>query len=233
MKIIGMTTIGQSPRDDLVPYMEETFSRRVTVLQRGALDGLTGAEIAGLAPRAGQGTLVTRLRDGSEVPLSYEAVLPRMQAAVDELAARGAELLVVLCGADWSALRSDLLIVNPGQVFPAIVTALAKGRRLGVIKPSPAQVAGAERQFRERGIEAVATSASPYIGEARLEAARAAAEALRAARVDLVWMTCVGMDEPMRGVVREVTGKPVVLARSILSRVVDEFLVEPRVAGLL
>ncbi len=115
MKTIGMTTIGQSPRDDLVPYMEESFSRRVTVLQRGALDGLTRAEIAGLAPRPGQGTLVTRLVDGSEVTLSYEAVLPRMQAAVDELIARGAELLVVLCGADWSALRSALLIVNPGH----------------------------------------------------------------------------------------------------------------------
>jgi protein AroM len=138
----------------------------------------------------------------------------------------------VLCGADWSALRAEVLIVNPGQVFPAIVTALATGRRLGVIKPSPAQVAGVARQFGERGIEAVGAAASPYIGEARLEAARRAAERLRAVKVDLVWMTCVGMDEPMRAVVREVTGRPVILARSLLSRVVDEFLVAPAVPPL-
>jgi hypothetical protein len=34
----------------------------------------------------------------------------------------------------------------------------------------------------------------------------------------------------MRGVVREVTGKPVVLARTILARVIDEFVTAERVA---
>jgi protein AroM len=52
---------------------------------------------------------------------------------------------------------------------------------------------------------------------------------LRRAGVGLVWMTCVGMDETMREVVAEVTGRPVVLARSILARIVDELLAAGRV----
>ena len=64
-------------------------------------------------------------------------------------------------------------------------------------------------------IEAIVTSASPYTGEQRLDDVRRAAERLASARVDLVWMTCVGMDEAMREVVCEVTGRPVVLARSM------------------
>jgi protein AroM len=121
--------------------------------------------------------------------------------------------------------------VNPGKVFPSIVSALASGWKLGVIKPSAGQIEQARSQFANHGIDAVVTAASPYTGEQRLRDVRAAAERLRDAGVDLVWMTCVGMDEAMRTIVREVTGKPVILARTILARVVDEFLAEERVAA--
>lgn len=229
MERIGMVTVGQSPRDDLVPAMEEVFTRRVTVLQAGALDDLAPDAIRALRPEQGEVGIVARLRDGRETLLSHTKILPRVQACAGRLRTGGAELLVILCGADWSALRSDVLIVNPGKVFPAIVGALAGGRRLGVIKPSAGQTEAARKQFAGRGIEALVTSASPYTGARRLTDARAAAEALASGGVDLVWMTCVGMDEAMREVVSEITGKPVILARSILARVIDELLATGRV----
>lgn len=230
MDRIGMVTVGQSPRDDLVPAMEEVFSRRIQVLQAGALDGLSSEEIRGLGPAEGEVGIAARLRDGTETLLSHAKILPRVQQCVDRLRADGAELLVILCGADWSVLRSDVLVINPGRVFPAIVSALAAGRKLGVIKPSPGQAEAARNQFAQRGIDAVVTAASPYTGPRRLIDVRKAAEELRDAGVDLVWMTCVGMDEPMRALVSEVAGKPVILARSILARVIDEFLVTGRVS---
>jgi len=224
-----MITVGQAPRDDLVPHMEQVFSRKVAIWQAGVLDGLSREAMADLAPDPGEVGIVARLLDGSHVLLSHKKILPRVQTLVDRAVARGAGLIVILCGADWSALRSPTLIVNPGQVFPAVVSALASGWRLGVIKPSPGQIEQARRQFADRGIEAVVTAASPYAGEERLRQVRAAAEQLKAAGVDLVWMTCVGMDEAMRAIVREVTGKPVILARTILARIIDEFLTAERV----
>jgi len=224
-----MITVGQAPRDDLVPYMEQVFSRKVSIWQAGVLDGLSREAMASLAPDAGEVGIVARLLDGSNTLLSHKKILPRVQALVDRAVAQGAGLIVILCGADWSALRSPTLIVNPGKVFPAIVTALASGWRLGVIKPSAGQIEQARRQFADRGIEAVVTAASPYTGEQRLRDVRAAAEQLKVAGVDLVWMTCVGMDEVMRSIVREVTGRPVILARTILARVIDEFLAAERV----
>lgn len=229
MDRIGMVTVGQSPRDDLVPFMTPLFRRAVDVVEAGALDGLGPSEIAAFAPAPGEVGIAARLRDGSETLLSHAKILPRVQACVDRLVAGGAELLVVLCGADWSALRSRVLVVNPGRVFPAVVSALAGGRRLGVIKPSAGQVDQARQQFADRGIEAVVTAASPYTGARRLAEVRRAAERLAAADVDLVWMTCVGMDEVMREVVVEVTGRPAILARSILARVIDELLAAGRV----
>jgi protein AroM len=226
---IAMITVGQAPRDDLVPHMEAVFSSKVAIWQGGVLDGLSREGMAALGPEPGEVGIVARLLDGSNTLLSHQKILPRVQALVDQAVDRKVSLIIILCGADWSALRSPTLLVNPGKVFPAVVSALASGWRLGIIKPSPGQIEQARRQFASRGIEAVVTAASPYTGAQRLDDVRSAAEQLREAGVDLVWMTCVGMNEAMRSIVREVTGKPVILARTILARVVDEFLATERV----
>jgi len=230
MQSIAMITVGQSPRDDLVPHMAAVFSRKVDIWQAGVLDGLSGEAIADLWPDSGEVGIVARLRDGSNTLLSHGKILPRVQELVDRAVANGASPIVILCGADWSALRSPTLIINPGKVFPAIISALASGWKLGVIKPATGQIEQAQQQFAARGILAVVTAASPYTGEQRLRDVRTSAKQLLEAHVDLVWMTCVGMDEAMRDIVREVTGKPVILARTILARVIDEFLPKERVA---
>jgi protein AroM len=224
MKCTGMITVGQSPRDDLVPFMAPFFGPDVRILQGGGLDGLSPSEIAALGPDPGEVGIVARLRDGSNTMLSHAKILPRVQGAVDRLQDEGAELLVIMCGADWSAIRSKVLVVNPGKVFPAIVAAVAGNRKLGVIKPSPGQLDQAKRQFADRGVQAHVAAASPYTGAQRLVDVRRAAEELAKAEVDVVWMSCVGMDEAMRAVVCEVTRRPVILARTILARVIGELI---------
>ncbi len=50
MRTIGAITIGQAPRDDVVPEMEKRLGPPVRVLQAGALDGLSRADITAFAP---------------------------------------------------------------------------------------------------------------------------------------------------------------------------------------
>ncbi len=222
---IGMATIGQAPRDDVVPAMRAWLPPDTEIIERGALDGLRTADTQPYWADAGQPGIITRLQNGDSVLLSHARILPLMQAAVDELVdTHGAELIVVLCGADWSDLRSPRLIVNPGTLFPAIVGALSAGRTLGIIKPDASQVAKEQARYAARGLTAAVTSASPYTGPQRLDDARAAAEMLRDAGCELVWMTCVGMDSAMRDVVADVTGVPVLLAQALLARNVAELM---------
>jgi protein AroM len=136
MDSLAMITVGQAPRDDLVPHMEAVFRRKVPIWQAGVLDGLSAEAVAMLAPDLGEVGIVARLLDGSHALLSHRKILPRVQALVDRAVERGPRLIVILCGSDWSALRSPVLIVNPGRIFPAVVSAVASGRRLGIIKPS-------------------------------------------------------------------------------------------------
>ncbi len=224
MLTIGFATIAEAPRDDVIPTMREMLPD-VRIVERGNLNGLSHAEIAALAPQPGEVGIVARLKSGGETLLSHKKILPRMQQLVDELVEdEGADLIVILCGADWSAIRSPKLVVNPGKVFPSVISALANGRKLGIIKPSAGQVNQEKERYRALGINATVTAASPYAGEERLDLARRAAEEIRDAGCDLVWMTCIGMDEAMRDVVREVTGTPIILARSILARIVTELV---------
>ncbi len=231
---IATITIGQTPRTDVVPAMRRILPDDLRIVEYGALDGLSKKEIEAYAARPEDVGIVTRLRDDSSVLLSHELILPKMQELVDMAVVRDdAELIIILCGADWSRLESERLIVNPGQLFPATVGALAAGRKLGIIKPDAGQVDRERERYTERGINAAVTSASPYAGPDRLRLAREAGEYLRAEQCELVWMTCVGMDEAMRSTVADVTGVPVILAQSLLARLVGELLpVRAAVASL-
>jgi len=231
MRTIGFATIADSPRDDVVPWIRQILPPDLNIVERGNLNGLSPSEIEALGPEPGEVGIVARLKSGGETLLSHKKIFPRMQRLVDELVEdEGADLVVVLCGADWSDIRSPKLVVNPGRVFPGVVSALAYGRKLGIIKPSAGQVEKEQERYRQLGIDAVVTSASPYGGPARLDLARQAAEMLRDAQCDLVWMTCIGMDVAMRDVVAEITGTPIILARSILGRVIGELVTSPQPA---
>ncbi|HUG14447.1 MAG TPA: AroM family protein [Thermomicrobiales bacterium] len=229
---IGMATIGHAPRLDVVPAMRAYLPDGIEIVERGALDGLEHDATAPFWAELGQPGIVTALRDGSSVLLSHARILPEMQRAVESLVREdGAELIVILCGADWSALRCEKLFVNPGTLFPAIIGSLAAGKRLGIIKPDAGQVAKEQERYAARGIDAVVTASSPYTGPARLELAREAGELLRAGGCELVWMTCVGMDAAMRSIVAETTGAPVILAQELLARVVTSLISDANVVA--
>jgi protein AroM len=223
MRTIGFATIGQTPRDDLVPYLVDQIGVPVRVLQGGVLDEVSEEEMASLDHGSVGLHMVTRLRDGGSARLSYEAAVPRMQVVVDRLVQDGADLVVILCGADWSRIAGRVPVVNPGKLFPNVIQALGAGSKVGVVKPSAGQVEHTIVQYQALGLDVTVTSAFPYDSHA-VEAAREAAEALRDAGAELVWMTCVGMGEDMRAAVREICDVPIVLARSILARTIGELV---------
>jgi hypothetical protein len=89
---LGLLTIGQSPRPD----MTGTYSGLgAHILEAGALDGLSAAEVArDVAPTsedvvADRTVYVTRLRDGGEVKVLKGHVTEGLQQRLDEMGPRG------------------------------------------------------------------------------------------------------------------------------------------------
>jgi protein AroM len=228
---IGFATVGQSPRDDVVPHVARSLPPGAEVVQRGCMDGLTQAQVAAFFAPPGDDAIVAPMEDGGSVRLAFDELFPRMQEVVDGLVrCDGAEIVVVLCGADWTGIASEVLVLNPGCLFPAVISAVARGRRLGIIKPDSGQIGHEREHYARLGIEAHVTAASPYSGEERLSLAEQAATELRQAGCDVVWMSCVGMDEKMRQTVRDTVQVPVVLARSLLGRLVAELVASETVS---
>ena len=69
MAKLGIVTIGQAPRDDIAALFAAQAPAGTEVVLRGALDGLSYAEVDTLQPENGADTLYTRLRGGREVPV--------------------------------------------------------------------------------------------------------------------------------------------------------------------
>src|SRR3546814_14784636 len=69
---VASLTVGQTPRSDVLPDILSHMPFPVEVEEFGALDGLSDAEIADLAPRSGEYSLITRLCDGRDVVISKQ-----------------------------------------------------------------------------------------------------------------------------------------------------------------
>ncbi|MDQ7849042.1 MAG: AroM family protein [Armatimonadota bacterium] len=217
MSRLGVLTIGQSPRSDVVPLLAEWLGGEV--VEAGALDGLAEVEIAALAPASGEYLLATRLRDGRQVTVSRERILPHIQRALDRLAPQ-VDVVLLLCTGEFPPLASEQLLIEPSRVLHHVVAGVAGGRRLGVLVPLPAQVEEARRRWQAAGPVAAVAAASPY-GNADFSGA---GRALREAGAELIVMDCMGYTPGHKRQVVAAAARPVVLAGTAVAAVLRELL---------
>lgn len=216
---IGMVTIGQSPRDDVISEIRSILGR-LQIVERGCLDELTKGQIEGLKPKEREPFLVTLLRDGSLVRVSKEKATSLLQQRIKELEAQDVSLIVLLCTGDFPDFRSKKLIIKPGKLIQKVVQGiLTKERKLGVIIPSHGQIEQTKKKWID--VNPIVVVASPYKNSERV---LDAAKTLREKNVDLTVLDCIGYTTQMKQKVEEIIAKPVILARTIVARVSRELL---------
>lgn len=145
MTRVGAITIGQTPRDDIAGELRAVLGGGVRIVQAGALDGLSRAEIEALAPAPGDdGALITHLRDGATVLVAKPRIVPRLRACIDRLA-DDVDVIVILCAGGFPPFASARPVLVPERCLAAVVDAVFDGRRLGVIVPIKEQQASSAR----------------------------------------------------------------------------------------
>ncbi|MCK4411448.1 AroM family protein [Candidatus Bipolaricaulota bacterium] len=225
MRTIGVVTIGQSPRSDVVPELERIIkdsqtSQTVTFLQKGALDGLTADEIADLRPKEEKNHLVTKLQDGTEVAVDKHAIYPRVQQAIFDLNSKGADIITLLCSGEFPPFRSETPLIQPAKLLSGVLSSISIEGHLGVMVPSDEQVDVATEAYHRLGFQPIAVGASPYGGG---DAIINAANRLKG-EVALVVMDCFGYNKEMKDEVQKITRTPVILVRSLLAWTLNECL---------
>jgi protein AroM len=217
-----MVTIGQAPRDDVVPDMAALLPD-VEILQAGALDGLDRAAIARLAPEADDEILVTRLADGSPVFVGKSCVLPLVRARIAALEAAGVALTALLCTGAFPQLPARRPLLEPQQVLLGVLRGLSHPGRLGVLTPSERHVPQTTARWRADGFDAAVVPLSPYEEHDPAALTRATA-ALRQADAGLVVMDCIGFRDVTRRDLAARLGVPVLVANLLVARLAAELL---------
>lgn len=212
--LLGVITIGQSPRPDLERlFADAAPDARVRV--RGALDGLEGHEVADLARRRTEYPLLVRLRDGSTREIGIEWLHPLVERLAREFAEEYARAVVVACAGDFPECRCEVPVVLPGRVVPREVAAMSPRLRVGVVTPVEGQARAAAAKWLTDGFLPSVTWASPA---RHVEIMRASA-AMKDADIDVVVLDCMGHDTAYAEEFARRSGKRVVTAQEITARV--------------
>ena len=219
--VVGLITIGQSPRSDVDPEMAAVIGPGVDVREAGALDGLTRPQIEALKPTGSDEILVTRLQDGTAVFIGKQKIVARVEAQIATLERGGATLTALLCTGAFPPLVSSRPLVQPQPLLLGALRAMRWPGRLGVVTPSVPHVPQTEARWRRDGFDPVVVPLSPYEEEDAGALARVAT-AFRDAGVGLIAMDCMGFRRKTRDELRGLTGAPVLLANLLVARVIAE-----------
>jgi protein AroM len=219
--VVGLITIGQSPRPDVVPDMAALIGPGVEIREAGALDGLTRAQVEALKPTGDDEILVTRLTDGTPVFVGKEKIVGLVEQGIATLERRGATLTALLCTGAFPRLRASRTLIQPHPVLLGTLRGLSWPGRLGILTPSVPHVPQTEARWRRDGFDPVVAPLSPY-EEEDPAALRRAADAMREGGAGLVVMDCMGFRRKTRDELRGLTGAPVLLANLLVARVIAE-----------
>ena len=220
---VAFFTIGQSPRSDVVPEMAPLLGAQVRIDEFGALDGLDGAALDAMRPRAGEYRFATRLRDGSQIELDKHAAEARLAEIMGQADARGYDVLVPLCtGTAIAPMRT--LVVEPQQVVDHLIAGLSGHcRRIGLVVPLAAQVE-AFHLATPLACETRVVHASPYEADPARALAHFAAAGRALADCDLIVLHCMGYAERMRRAAQEAAGRPVLLSNRMVAQALAQIL---------
>src|SRR5882757_10364135 len=155
-RTLGIATIGQAPRDDIVSLFAQHAPPGIKLILRGGLDWLSDAEVDALKPEYGGDTLYTRLRGGRDVKISKKAVIVRSPEAIVRLRADGCDAIVYACTGDFPPMAGDEGILFPSRVLSGLAAGLLPRGRLGLLIPLAEQAEKLSTKWARPGLEVFA-----------------------------------------------------------------------------
>lgn len=220
--MIGLATIGQAPRTDVLPAMFPAIHAS-RLLQTGALDNMTNQQVSKLRPGCGDHPLVTRLRTGEEVVIAKHLVTPLLQRAVRRLEAEGATLVCVLCTGEFDLTSGHARIVYPDRLLAGVIDSVLPAGCLGVLIPHAGQAATMRNKWQRSDREVAIQTSSPYSGQVEIFPA---VHNLVAAGSDMIVLDCMGYGLDTLKAAREVTDLPLILANHMVGAVLETMLAD-------
>lgn len=218
---MGVVVIGQSPRPSVAAEIAAVLSPGIAIELRGALDGMSRAEIDAIKPADGYDALFTLLPDGDGVTISKKVVEKGAAAQIARFKQEGVRVTLLACTGKFPNLNADGLVILPSAVLHNMVDAVLPKGRIGVFSPLPEQTALIAGKWEKPGVEVVGVTLRPGSDEAAVDDA---AVKMAALKPDLVVMDCMGYTRANKARLRKTFKGPIILAIAAAARVVEELI---------
>lgn len=216
---MGVVVIGQSPRPSIAAEIAAVIPHETEIILRGALDGMSRAEIGAIAPESAADTLFTLLPDGAGVTISKAEVERRAERQIAKFVDEGMGVTLLSCTGKFPGLSVGGLVVLPSAVLHNTVAAVMPKGRLGVFSPLPEQTALIGEKWNDPALDVVGVSLRPGSDDATVDVA---AREMSALRPELVVMDCMGYTRANKVRIRQTWRGPMILAIAMAARVVAE-----------
>ena len=223
-KKIGVVTIGQTPRPDIISLAKKVLGQDYKVVLAGALDDLTFEKIPKFEPE--EYILIAGIRDRAgkrkSVRVTREFLVPLIQKRIVQLEKENVNIIIIWCAGRFPVFKSEAIIIRPSEILKGVVNAVFKKGRLGVVYPGKEQLIWAKPEWSKEGIMVYADT--PGRSKSRNEEEKLLAERLAEKDLDLILLNCAGFGSKIKKIIQEKTGKPVIQTNSLALRVVKELV---------
>lgn len=222
-QLLATLTIGQAPRQDVIPIIDRHVPAAVRRLHRGVLDGLSRGEIERrYRPEPGEPALITRLQDGTSVELSRRRMRDGVAAALAALEDAGSDVILLLCTGTFDGLECRRAwLVEPDHIIPGMLAGLVERRQLGILVPIKGQIESERDKWHRLARPPLFAAASPY--DDATDRVIEAGDALKAEGAEAVLLDCIGFTERHRAALRRL-GLPVILSNAVVAKAVGELI---------
>lgn len=221
-KKIGVITIGQSPRPDLIPEIKSFFPTNVEIIQKGVLDNIDKKGLEQIKPDDGQTTLISRLKDGTSVTMAKEKIIPLLQHVIDDLNKNNVCIIIIACTGEFKSFRSKIPIIYPDYLLNHVVKGIFRDeKQIGVIIPLQEQEKSIKNKWKSMGLNAITVVSSPYLykEESLIHAAK---QLEKSNKINTIVLDCIGYTQQMKEFVMKHTSKNVILSRNIIFKTAAE-----------
>ena len=215
---VAFVTIGQSPRDDVVPDILRSLDGPIESLEYGILDEVTLEGLSQASPGPDDPALLTRLRDGSDVVLSMDWTCRRIREIYRDVSVREIDLVVLMSTILGEAVAPAGATVYCDRVIDRAVAGFADaGQKLGIVLSLDGQ--------EDHIAHGKGGSNWGLVAIARPGDREALSTALmKLGGCDIIMLHSVSYTEAECEAAKLISGKPVVLARHLVVNAIRDAL---------
>jgi protein AroM len=215
---VGLLTLGQSPREDIVPEMNPFFLPQIQILEKGLLDDLHLDEIRRLKPETGETPLVTRLKKGGSVQLSEKKIRSLLPEAIDSMKKKmKVKMVGILCTHEYQKTEFPPSVIFPFNSLKFLITRIIDVKCLGVVFPLEGQIDAVKKKWKKDKV--IVEVKSPY---ARGKSWQEIAQNFSRKKVEVVILDCIGYKIKDKRALQKLLSVPVLLPRVVLAFAIDQ-----------